>query len=35
MLGVLVAFGVYLYRRSQSEIPPHLQLAELIGTPTK
>jgi hypothetical protein len=35
MLGLLVAFGVHLYRRSQSEIPEHLQLAEMIGTPTK
>ncbi len=35
VLGLLCAFGISLYRRSQAAILPHLQLAEMIGTPTK
>lgn len=34
VLGLLSAFGIYLYRRSQTPIPPHVQLAETIGTQT-
>ena len=35
MLGCLIAFGIYLYKRSQAEVPPHVQLAEMIGSASK
>ncbi|HEX5176168.1 MAG TPA: hypothetical protein VFV83_04010 [Chthoniobacteraceae bacterium] len=35
VLGLLIAFGIYLYRRAQLPIPPHVELAEMIGTQSK
>ena len=35
VLALLTAFGVYLYRRAQAPIPPHVQLAEMIGAQLK
>lgn len=35
VLGLLCAFGLHLYRRSQAAIPSHLQMAELIGSHLK
>jgi hypothetical protein len=35
VLSLLCAFGIYLYRRSQAPIPPHVQLAEMIGSQSK
>ena len=35
VLGLLVAFGYSLYRRAQMPIPPHVQLAEMIGAQSK
>lgn len=35
VLSLLCAFAIYLYRRSQAPIPPHVQLAELIGAQSK
>lgn len=35
VLGLLSAFGIYLYRRAQTPIPPHVQLAEMIGAQSK
>jgi hypothetical protein len=35
VLSLLCAFGVYLYRRARAPIPPHIQLAEMIGAQTK
>jgi hypothetical protein len=35
VLGLLSAFGIYLYRRSNAPIPPHVQLAEMIGASSK
>ena len=35
VLGLLTAFGVYLYRRAHMPIPPHVELAEMIGTQSK
>lgn len=32
MLSLLIAFGIYLYRRSNAPVPPHVQLAEMIGS---
>ena len=31
VMGLLVASAVYLYRRSQAPVPPHVQIADLIG----
>jgi len=35
VLSLLGAFAFYLYRRSQTPIPPHIQLAEMIGSQSK
>ena len=35
VLSLLCAFAFYLYRRSQAPIPPHVQLAEMIGSQSK
>ena len=35
VLGLLTAFGIYLYRRARTPIPPHVQLAEMIGAQSK
>jgi hypothetical protein len=35
VLSLLCAFAIYLYRRSQAPIPPHVQLAEMIGSQSK
>lgn len=35
VLSLLCAFAIYLYRRSQAPIPPHVQLAEMIGAQSK
>jgi hypothetical protein len=35
VLGLLTAFGVYLYRRARLPLPPHVELAEFIGTESK
>jgi hypothetical protein len=35
VLSLLCAFAIYLYKRSQAPIPPHVQLAELIGSQSK
>jgi hypothetical protein len=35
VLGLFIAFGIYLYRRAQLPIPPHVELAEMIGTQSK
>ena len=35
VLGLLTAFGIYLYRRARAPIPPHVQLAEMIGAQSK
>ena len=31
VMGLLVASAVYLYRRSQAPVPPHVQIADLVG----
>jgi hypothetical protein len=35
VLALLVASAVYLYRRSQAPVPPHVQIADLIGLHSK
>lgn len=35
VLSLLCAFGIYLYRRAHAPIPPHIQLAEMIGAQSK
>jgi hypothetical protein len=35
VLALLVASGVYLYRRSQAPVPPHIQIADLVGLHSK
>ncbi len=35
VLAMLSAFAIYLYRRSQTPIPAHVQLAEMIGAQSK
>ncbi len=35
VLALLVAFGIYLYRRSLAPVPPHIQIADLIGLHSK
>jgi hypothetical protein len=35
VLALLSAFGIYLYRRSRAPIPPHIVLAEMIGSHPK
>jgi hypothetical protein len=35
VLGLLSAFGLYLYRRSLAPLPPHVELAENLGAPSE
>lgn len=35
VLGLLCVFAYHLYRRSQMPVPPHVQLAEMIGAQSK
>jgi hypothetical protein len=35
VLALLVASAVYLYRRSQAPVPPHIQIADLVGFQSK
>lgn len=35
VLALLGAFAVSLYRRSRTPVPPHVQLAEMIGASSK